>query len=134
MKLIINSLIGNKMFRNGILNNIIYGNLDESYLNTLIQHDFTRLHQEKILFKCLDMDYHFTMCEHTVKGFQSRYHMSVNAYYFVFSSETMTSLNLTFLKSGEALGTFSEVPLVPVSVDVIEPTSTNALAGATGCG
>ena len=68
------------MFRNEILNNIIYGNLDESCLNTLIQHDFARLHQEKFLFKRLDMNYHFTMCEHTIKGFQSRYHMSVNAY------------------------------------------------------
>ena len=37
------------MFRNEILNNIIYGNLDESCLNTLIQHDFARLHQEKFL-------------------------------------------------------------------------------------
>ena len=54
------------MFHDGILNNIIYGN--------------ARLHQEKFLFKRLDMDYHFTMCKHTRKGFQSRYHMSVNAY------------------------------------------------------
>ena len=68
------------MFRNEILNNIIYGNLDESCLNNLIQHDFARLHQEKFLFKRLDMNYHFTMCENTIKGFQSRYHMSVNAY------------------------------------------------------
>ena len=48
------SITGTKMFNdgilfnNGILNNIIYGNLDESCFNTLIQHDFTRLHQEQL--------------------------------------------------------------------------------------
>ena len=35
--------------------------------------------QEKFHFKRIDMDYHFDMCRQT-NGFQSRYHMSENAY------------------------------------------------------
>ena len=68
------------MFANGVLNDIIYGNLpDKSSFETLLQHDYMKIRQEKFLFKRLDMNYHFDMCRKT-NDFQCRYHMSENAY------------------------------------------------------
>ena len=68
------------MFDNGILDDIIYGNLpDKSCFWTLLQHDYMNARKEKFAFRRLDMDYHFCMCRHT-DGFQHRYHMSENAY------------------------------------------------------
>ena len=67
-------------FNDGALNKLIYGDWDDkSFYYTLIQHDYAKTRQEKFMFKRLDLDYHFRMCEHT-KGFQSRYHMSENAF------------------------------------------------------
>ena len=64
---------------NGTLNKLVYGNLDRNLYNTLLEHDCMKYHKEKFQFKRLDMMYHFNMCDRT-KGFQSRYHMSENAY------------------------------------------------------
>ena len=64
----------------GILHDIIYGNIpNESFYNTLVQHDCMQYRQEKFHFKRIDMNYHFEMCRQT-NGFQCRYHMSENAY------------------------------------------------------
>ena len=69
------------MFDNGILNDIIYGDLpDESCFKTLLQHEYTKQRKEKFTYKRIDMDYHFNMCRQT-NGFQCRYHMTEKSYH-----------------------------------------------------
>ena len=69
-----------KIFDNGVLNNIIYGSLsDESSFKSLIQHDYMKMRKDKFKYQQISMDYHFYMC-HENGGFKTRYHISERAF------------------------------------------------------
>ena len=63
-----------------ILDQVIYGDLDESSYNTLIQHDTDITRKDKFFFNRVDLQYHFDMC-HATEWFQTRYHMLEPSYF-----------------------------------------------------
>ena len=68
-----------KYYDNDIMNSVIYGDLDESEYETVLIHDLGKHQREKIECQLIDIEYRFTMCDAS-NSFESRYHMSVEAY------------------------------------------------------